>query len=33
VRWADVDMPDSEAVRVRRQMERRFVPPRAMAAQ
>ena len=24
VRWADVDVPDSEAVRVRREMERRF---------
>jgi predicted homoserine dehydrogenase-like protein len=26
VRWADVAMPDSEAVRVRREMERRFAP-------
>ena len=24
VRWADVDVPDSEAVQVRREMERRF---------
>jgi predicted homoserine dehydrogenase-like protein len=33
VRWADVEMPDSEAVRVRREMERRFVPTPAIAAQ
>jgi len=33
VRWADVEMPDSEAVRVRREMERRFTPPTAIAAQ
>jgi predicted homoserine dehydrogenase-like protein len=33
VRWADVDVPDSEAVRVRREMERRFAPPPALAAQ
>jgi predicted homoserine dehydrogenase-like protein len=26
VRWADVAMPDSEAVRVRREVERRFAP-------
>ena len=33
--WADVDMPDSEAARVRRDMERRFGPqsPPAIAAQ
>ena len=31
VRWSDVAAMDSEAVRVRRDMERRFVPP--MAAQ
>jgi predicted homoserine dehydrogenase-like protein len=34
VRWADVAVPDTEAVRVRRDMERRFaVPPAAIAAQ
>jgi predicted homoserine dehydrogenase-like protein len=33
VRWADVEMPDSEAVRVRREMERRFAPTPAIAAQ
>ena len=33
VRWADVAVPDSEAVRVRRDMERRFAPPAAIAAQ
>jgi predicted homoserine dehydrogenase-like protein len=34
VRWADVDVPDSEAVRVRRDMERRFAAaPSAIAAQ
>src|SRR5437764_9439763 len=34
VRWSDVSMPDSEAVRVRREMERRFAPtPSALAAQ
>jgi len=33
VRWIDVDMPDSETVRVRREMERRFAPPPAIAAQ
>jgi predicted homoserine dehydrogenase-like protein len=31
VRWADVDMADSEAVRVRREMERRYLPVRAEA--
>jgi len=34
VRWADVAVPDSEAVRVRREMERRFAPAHtALAAQ
>jgi predicted homoserine dehydrogenase-like protein len=34
VRWADVAVPDSEAVRARRDMERRFAaPPAAVAAQ
>jgi predicted homoserine dehydrogenase-like protein len=33
VRWADVDIPDSEAVRARRDMERRSAPPHAIAAQ
>ena len=34
VRWPDVEMPESEAVRARRDMERRFVPePGAIAAQ
>jgi predicted homoserine dehydrogenase-like protein len=32
VRWSDVAMPDSEAVRVRREMERRFAPGLAAAA-
>ena len=33
VRWADVAMPESEAVRARREMERRFAPaPAAIAA-
>jgi predicted homoserine dehydrogenase-like protein len=31
VRWADVAMPDSEAVRVRREMERCFAPPQSAA--
>jgi len=26
VRWADVAMPDSDAVQMRREMERRFAP-------
>jgi predicted homoserine dehydrogenase-like protein len=29
VRWSDVRIPDAEAVRVRRDMERRFAPPAA----
>jgi predicted homoserine dehydrogenase-like protein len=34
VRWADVDVPNSEAARVRRDMEQRFAPsPSAIAAQ
>jgi predicted homoserine dehydrogenase-like protein len=33
VRWADVEMPDSEATRARRDMEHRFAPPTAIAAQ
>jgi len=33
VRWADVDIPDTEALRARRDMERRFAPPHAIAAQ
>jgi predicted homoserine dehydrogenase-like protein len=34
LRWSDVRMPDNEAVRARRDMERRFVPvPAAIAAQ
>jgi predicted homoserine dehydrogenase-like protein len=33
VRGSDVAIPDTEAVRVRREMERRFVPPSAVAAQ
>jgi predicted homoserine dehydrogenase-like protein len=33
VRWADVDIPDTEALRARRDMERRFTPPPAIAAQ
>jgi predicted homoserine dehydrogenase-like protein len=32
VRWSDVAAMDSEAVRVRRDMERRFAPPMAAAA-
>jgi predicted homoserine dehydrogenase-like protein len=32
VRWSDVAMPDSEAVRVRREMERRYAPARGEAA-
>jgi predicted homoserine dehydrogenase-like protein len=32
VRWADVTVPDSEAVQVRRDMERRFAPPAAAIA-
>jgi len=32
--WSDVRMPDNEAVRARRDMERRFSPnPAAIAAQ
>ena len=33
VRWADVSVPESEAVSVRRAMERRFAAPSAAAAQ
>jgi predicted homoserine dehydrogenase-like protein len=33
VRWSDVAMPDSEAARVRRDMEHRFATPTAIAAQ
>jgi predicted homoserine dehydrogenase-like protein len=33
VRWTDVEIPDSEAVRARREMERRFAQPPAIAAQ
>ena len=33
VRWADVEVPDTEAVQARREMERRFAPPSAIAAQ
>jgi predicted homoserine dehydrogenase-like protein len=33
VRWADIDVTDSEAMRVRREMERRFAPPPPIAAQ
>ena len=33
VRWSDVAMPDSEAARTRRDMERRFAPRPALAAQ
>src|SRR5271170_7659419 len=34
VRWADVEIPDTEAVRARREMEQRFAaPPSAIAAQ
>lgn len=32
VRWVDVAVADSEAVRVRREMERRFAAPPAMIA-
>jgi predicted homoserine dehydrogenase-like protein len=32
VRWADVEIADSEAVRVRRDMERRFAPATAALA-
>jgi predicted homoserine dehydrogenase-like protein len=32
VRWSDVMVPDTEAVRVRRDMERRFAPPAAAVA-
>jgi hypothetical protein len=30
--WADVDVPDSAALRVRRDMERCFAPPSAALA-
>ncbi len=33
VRWSDVEVPNSEAARVRRDMERRFAPAPAIAAQ
>jgi hypothetical protein len=33
VRWSDVEIPDSEAVRARRDMERRSAVPAAIAAQ
>jgi len=33
VRWGDVAVPDTDAVRVRRAMEQRFAPPSAIAAQ
>ncbi|HEY1796298.1 MAG TPA: Gfo/Idh/MocA family oxidoreductase [Stellaceae bacterium] len=33
VRWSDVSVPDSEAVRARRDMEHRFATPSALAAQ
>jgi predicted homoserine dehydrogenase-like protein len=33
VRWSDVVVPDSDAARVRRDMERRFAPSQAIAAQ
>jgi predicted homoserine dehydrogenase-like protein len=34
VRWADVEIPDTEAVRARREMQQRFAaPPSAIAAQ
>src|SRR3954452_15056485 len=33
VRWQDVEIEDSEAVTARRDMERRFAPPSALAAQ
>ena len=34
LRWSDVKMPESEIVRARRDMERRFAPkPAAIAAQ
>ena len=32
IRWADAAVPDSEAARVRRDMERRFAPPAAALA-
>jgi predicted homoserine dehydrogenase-like protein len=32
IRWADAAVPDSEAARVRRDMERRFAPPAAAIA-
>jgi predicted homoserine dehydrogenase-like protein len=32
IRWADVAVPDSEAARARRDMERRFAPPAAALA-
>jgi hypothetical protein len=32
VRWADVDVPDSAALRARRDMERRFASPSAAIA-
>ena len=33
VRWSDVEIPDSEAARARRDMERRSAVPAAIAAQ
>jgi predicted homoserine dehydrogenase-like protein len=33
VRWGDAVVPESDAVRVRREMERHFAPPSAIAAQ
>ncbi|WP_207477622.1 NAD(P)H-dependent oxidoreductase [Arenibaculum pallidiluteum] len=33
VRWADAEVPDSEAVRTRREMERRFAVPASAAAE
>jgi predicted homoserine dehydrogenase-like protein len=33
VRWSDVALPDTEAVAVRREMQRRFAPRAAIAAQ
>jgi hypothetical protein len=33
VRWSDIEIPDSEAVRARRDMEPRFAAPAAIAAQ
>lgn len=32
VRWGDVAVPDTEAARVRREMEQRFAPPLEPAA-